>query len=355
LNPYIDYYTADGFGNFGQSTTVANPSLHWEKNKKFNAGFDFQFFNNRLQGTVEYFNNASSDLLFIVPLYLSTGFLNVPMNVGASVNKGVDLQLGYNVIRKKNFDWRIDLNLSHLKNEVTKLPAVQQERGIVSGTKKISVGHSIFDFWLKEYAGVDDATGDALFYKDVLDAKGKATGTGVLTNNITQASFYYHGSAIPDVNGGLTNSFRYKNFDLSFLLTFAYGGLFYDGNYATLMSASGYGTALSTDIYARWQKPGDVTTVPRLQNAIANQEGQSSRFLFDGSYLNVKNISLSYNFTKNLTNRLHVGGVSIFGNVDNAKLFSAKKGMDPQRSFNGTSDFSYPPFRTYTIGLNVNL
>jgi hypothetical protein len=138
-------------------------------------------------------------------------------------------------------------------------------------------------------------------------------------------------------------------------MTFAYGGLFYDGNYAGLMSASGYGTALHTDIANRWQKPGDVTNVPKLQNAVSNQEGTSSRFLFDGSYLNIKNVTLSYTLSKSLAGKFHVAGAKVFGNIDNIYLFSAKKGMDPQRSFNGTADASYPPYRIFTFGLNVNL
>jgi hypothetical protein len=270
-------------------------------------------------------------------------------------NSGVELQLGYNAIRSKAFNWRVDLNLTHFKNEITKLPAVQAERGIVTGTKKLSIGHGIFDFWLPEYAGVDAATGDALWFRDVLGADGKPTGERNVTNVYNNATYYYHGSAIPDISGGLTNSFNYKNFDLSFLLTFAYGGLFYDGNYASIMHRGSPGTAWSSDIHQRWQKPGDVTTVPRLQNAIAGNDGASSRWLVDGSYMNVKNITLSYTLPKNLTDRARLGNVQVFGNVDNAYLFTAKKGMDPQREFNGTADATYTPFRTINFGLNVNL
>jgi TonB-linked SusC/RagA family outer membrane protein len=353
--PYVNYFTFDGFGNYTRSSTIANSNLLWEKNKKFNAGIDVLLLDRRLQATIEYFNNASSGLLFDVPLQPSATSTDEWQNIGSSTNKGIELQLGYNIIATKNFDWRADLNLTHLKNVVTKLPPNQTEKGIVNGTKKISNGHSIFDFWLKEFAGVDASNGDALFYKDVLDASGKPTGERVLTNNINQASYYYFGSAIPDINGGLSNSFRYKNFNLSVLLTFAYGGKFYDGNYAGLMSATGYGTALSTDILKRWQKPGDVTNVPRVQNALANQDGQSTRYLFDGSYVNIKNVTLSYSLDNKLAGRLHVTNATFFVTVDNGYLFSAKKGMDPQRSFTGTSDASYPPFRTITVGLNLNL
>jgi len=354
---YGQYYFADGFGNYNPTSVLDNPKLHWEKNKKFNAGFDFSFFSNSLQGTIEFFRNESSDLLFQVPIPITggpAGYSSILRNVGSSTNTGIEISLGYNVIRKRNFDWRVDLNITHFKNEITKLPEEIKE-GFVTGTKKWVVGKSIYDFWLREFAGVDASNGDALFYKDILDANNKPTGERVLTNDITKASYYFHGSAIPDFNGGVTNSFRYKNFDLSVLLTFAYGGMFYDGNYAGLMHAGSYGDSWNTDILKRWQNPGDVTDVPRIQNGIANQEGASSRFLFDGSYINIKNVTLSYTMPKSITSKIGIADVQIFTNVDNMYLFTAKKGMDPQRSFAGTSDASYPPFRTISFGINLNL
>jgi TonB-linked SusC/RagA family outer membrane protein len=353
---YGNYYYADGTGGYAPVTgRPANPDLKWEGNKTLNAGFDFSIFSYRLQGTIEYFDRTSNDLLFDVPPALSTGGLNVFMNIGVMTNKGIDVSLGYNAIRKKDFDWRIDLNVTHFTNKITTLPPKQRENGIIQGTKKLLEGRSLFDFWLREFAGVDASTGDALYYRDVLGTDGKPTGERVLTNNITMASFYYRGSAIPDVAGGLTNSFRYKNFDLSILTTFAYGGKFYDGNYQTLMTSGLYGQHWHSDIKQRWQKPGDVTNIPRLQNAIVNQDGNSDKYLFDGSYLNIKNITLTYTFSKTLVNRLHLAGLQIFGNVDNAFLLTVKKGMDPQRNFGSTADATYPPFRIISAGINVNL
>lgn len=330
---------------------LPNPELVWEENSVFNVGADFALFNNRLQGTIEYFNRISDNLLFDVPLPPSTGNESITRNVGTMRNAGVELQLGYNVIRSKNVDWRIDVNLTHFKNRITRLP--QEE--IISGTKKLMVGRSIYDFWVREYAGVDAATGEALFYRDVLGVDGKPTGERTVTNNSTQASFYYRGSAIPDLTGGVTNSLRYKDFELSFLLTFSVGARFYDGNYASLMHFGDYGYAWHTDILQRWQKPGDVTNVPKVQNSITNQNAISTRYLFNGSYLNVKNVTFSYSMPSGLTSRLHVSGLQMVASVDNAWLFSAKKGMDPQRSFTATSNFTYPPVRTVTVGLNINL
>ncbi|MET0392329.1 MAG: TonB-dependent receptor [Chitinophagaceae bacterium] len=346
---YLGYNNASSPGALPAG--LPNRDLVWETNSVLNIGADFSLFNNRLQGTVEFFNRKSDNLLFDVPLPVSTGNESITRNIGAMRNTGIELQLGYNLVRSANFDWRVDLNLTHFKNRVLRLP--QEE--IITGTKKLMEGRSIYDFWIREYAGVDVSTGEALFYKDVLDASGKPTGERTVTNNGAQASLYYKGSAIPDITGGITNSFRYREFELSFLLTFSAGGKFYDGNYAGLMHFGDYGSSWHTDILQRWQKPGDITNVPKVQNSITNQEPISTRFLFNGSYLNIKNVTLTYTLPSSVRNRLHLSGLQLFANVDNAWLFTAKKGMDPQRAFTGTSDFTYPPVRTVTVGLNVNL
>lgn len=354
---YINYYQGDGAGSVTNPATRANPSLLWEKNIPINVGVDFALFRNRVSGTIEWFHRESSDLIFDVkiPPSLSSGG-TILRNIGVMKNSGIELQLGYNAIASRNFNWRIDVNLSHFKNKITKMPpGAVSERGIISGFHKLLVGHDRYDFWLPEFAGVDASNGDALYYKDVLDTDGKPTGERVLTNVYNQATYYYHGSAIPDISGGVNNSFNYKGFDLSFLVTFSYGGKFYDGNYASIMHRGSAGTHLHADALKRWQNPGDVTVVPRLQNAIGGQDGASSRWLVDGSWLNIKNITLSYTFPKTVLNRLQVNGLQVFANVDNAWLFTAKKGMDPQRSFTGTADATYTPFRTFNVGFSLNL
>ncbi|MGE5521101.1 MAG: SusC/RagA family TonB-linked outer membrane protein [Candidatus Dadabacteria bacterium] len=353
--PYRSYYYANGNGTYSAPSRPVNEDLLWETNKTFNIGADFSLFRSRVTGTVEWFNRQSDNLLFDVPLPISTGYSSVWQNIGSMKNYGEELSLGLAAIRSSKFNWKIDVNLTHFNNKITKLPPNQEKNGIVTGTKKLLVGHSIYDFWLREFAGVDASNGDALYYQDIMDANGKPTGERKLTNVINNASYYYFGSALPKLSGGLTNAFNYHGFDLSFLLTFSYGAQFYDGNYASIMHRGSPGTAFSSDILQRWQKPGDVTVVPRLQNAVANQEGASSRWLVDGSYLNVKNITLSYTLSKSLANRLYMDNLQVFANVDNAHLFTAKKGMDPQRVFNGTADATYTPFRTYNLGISVNL
>ncbi|MFD3001151.1 SusC/RagA family TonB-linked outer membrane protein [Pontibacter toksunensis] len=357
-NGTSNYYAWQGLYGLGWNNvnspgaliqTLPNPELLWEKNATFNVGVDFRIFN-KLDGTVEYFDRTSDNLLFDVPLPLSTGIESRWENVGTMKNYGWELQLGYNAITTTDFDWRIDVNLTSYENKITKLP--QDE--IIRGTKKLMVGHSVYDFWLREYAGVDPATGDALYYKDVLGADGEPTGELQTTNVINQATYYYHGSAIPDLIGGVSNSLRYKGFDLSALVTFQTGGKFYDSNYANLMHRGSYGTHFSVDILDRWQQPGDITNVPRLQTGVAGQDGASNRWLFDASYLTVKNINFGYTIPASLTNKIGVSSLRAFTAMDNALILTKNEGMDPQRSFDGTSDYTYPIFRTVTFGLNAN-
>lgn len=353
---YTNYFYADGFGNFNAPGRPANPDLKWEGNKILNYGVEFAMFKRRLQGSIELFDRRSNNLLFDVPTAPSTLFPNIYQNIGESRNYGFEAQLAYTVIQKKDFDWRVDFNVTHFKNRLTKLPPTQKALGgIVSGNKKLNEGRSINDFWLREWAGVDPATGLSLYYRDITDANGKPTGERVLTSDITRASFYYVGaSAIPDFYGGITNSIRYKDFQLSFLATYSYGGHFYDGNYQSIMHSGAAGTHWHKDILNRWQKPGDVTNVPRLQNA-TNQDGASSRFLFDASYVNLKNITLSYNLGAGVAKTLRLKDAQFFVSVDNAYIFTAKSGGDPQQSFDGNVGANYPLFRTVTFGTTIRL
>lgn len=350
-----------GYNNVGRPgaiiSTLENHSLSWEKNKAVNVGLDFTLFNKKVDGTIEWYNRESSNLLFEVPIAMSTGMTSIWRNIGTMYNRGIDIQIGYNAIQSMDFDWRIDLNLSHYKNKITKLPDANREEGIISGSKKLMEGEDLYQFWLRDYAGVDPENGDALWYVDEKDADGNVTGRGT-TNNVNNADYYYHGSAIPDAVGGLTNSFRYKQFDLSVLLTYQFGGKFYDSNYAALMHQGTYGTHWHTDILDAWKQPGDVTDVPRLQNAIAAANAgnaTSSRFLFDATYFNIKNITLGYRFDKALAQRMGLSGLRIFANVDNAAIFSKRKGMDPTRAFSGTSDYTYPAMRNFTFGVTIGL
>ena len=328
---------------------LPNPNLKWEKNGNLNVGVDFGMFNNRFRGSIEYFMRQSSNLLFSVPLPQSSGISSRLENVGTMKNSGVEIQLSGDIFANKNFTWTMDLNMTHYKNKITKMPKNfdGEYQEMISGTKKLSVGHSIYDFWLRDYAGVDPSNGDALYYMD--DENGNRT----TTNNRNKATYYYCGSAIPDVYGGFTNTFRFYGVDISVFLTYQIGGKFYDGNYASLMHTGNRGTHWHKDILNSWNENNTQTDVPRVEYNNSNQAIGSSRWLTNASFLSLRNITVGYTFPRHILNKIGFQNLRIYAAGDNLALISARKGMDPQQSFTGTADFTYVPTRTISFGLNL--
>ncbi len=330
-------------------SSLENRSLQWEVNKNTNIGVDFRLFD-RVEAEVDYFIRQSENLLFNVPLPTSTGITILSQNIGAMRNNGIEARLLVDIVKGSNFRWSTDLNVTHFTNEITKLP---EGEGIVSGTKRLEEGRSLYDFWIREFAGVDPENGDALYYVDVLDDEGEPTGERETTNVVADADRYYVGTSIPDFYGGMTNNFVIGDFDLSVLTTFSYGGDMYDNAYLTLMHSGRYGSHWHSDILDRWQQPGDQTDVPRVENGNPNLNGFSTRHLFDMSYFTIKNVTVGYNVPRALTQQIGIADLRIFAQADNLAIFSTEPGMNPQASFAGAGDHSYFPVRTITFGANL--
>jgi TonB-linked SusC/RagA family outer membrane protein len=347
--------TNNGTLNGAWYSQLPNEDLKWEKNQNLNVGVEFALFNNRVRGGVEYFMRKSENLLFSVPIPQSSGISSKMQNIGTMKNNGIEIQLSGDVMRGEHFLWSLDFNLTHYKNKITKLPKDEEGKyqEIISGTKKLSVGHSIYDFWLRSYAGVDKANGDALYYYDITDAQGNPTGERGTTNDRNKASYYYCGSAIPDVYGGLTSTWKFYGFDLSVFLTYQLGGKFYDSNYASLMHAGSRGVHWSADIMNSWTPENTNTDVPRVDYNNSNQSIASDRWLTNASYLSLKNVTIGYSLPKRWLEKVNFNAVRIYASGDNMGLICKRKGMDPQQSFSGTSDFTYTPVRTISFGLNI--
>lgn len=344
---YQSLYTIDDYNNHDLNgawySSLPNEDLKWEKNKNFNTGIEFTVFE-RFGGELTYFQRSSDNLLFSVPRPQSTGLSGKWENVGTMVNKGIEVNLNGKIIKTNDFEWNFDFNITHYKNEITKLP----QKEIISGTKKLSVGHSVYDFWLRESAGVDPNTGLQLYYYN-----DPTTGEKLTTTNQNNASYYYVGSSIPDFYGGLTTGFKYKWFDASVLVTYSVGGEMYDGAYAALMHGGAYGTHWHKDILKRWHEVGQETDVPRVQNGLTQLTAQSSRFLTDASFVNIKNVTIGFTLPKNISSKAGIENARLFVTGDNLKIFSKRKGMDPQQSFAGVSDYTYVPNKTFTVGLTL--
>jgi TonB-linked SusC/RagA family outer membrane protein len=342
-------------GNYNGAlhSQLENRNLKWEKNSNLNVGVEFSLVK-RITGMVEYFIRNSSNLLFSVPLPQSTGISSNWQNIGTMGNNGVEFTLGVDILKANNLFWNLEINATTYKNKITKMPLGTdgKPQEIISGTKKLSEGHSIYDFWLREWAGVDPDDGSTLFYKDIKDAEGNVTGRET-TKDQNAASYYYVGTSIPDLYGGVTNTLSYKGFEISALVTYSLGGKMYDSNWASLMHTGAFGSHWSSDILDRWQQPGDITKVPRLQNNYTAGTAASSRYLTDASYMSLRNVTLSYSFPVSISSALDMSALSVFVSGDNLGLLSKRKGMDPQQSFAGTADFTYVPSRIISFGVNV--
>lgn len=357
-----DYYAWQalyelGYNNASEpgylQSTLGNRELVWESNNSFDVGLDFDLFD-RVGGSIEYFNRQSENLLFEVPLPISSGILTRFENVGAMYNRGLEFQVSADVIRSTGFNWNVDLNWTAYRNRITKLP--QDE--IIEGTKKLMAGQSIYDFWLRDWYGVDPTTGAALYRADTYNESNSIIiGTDTVTTNINNAKYHYSGSAIPDFAGGITNTFSYKNLSLSALITYQIGGKIYDAAYASLMSSGSYGTALHVDALNRWQKPGDITDVPRMDNSqTSNFNGANSdRWLIDASHLNIRSVNLSYNLPASFASKLQLQNALVYITGENLALISARKGLNVTQEFSGVTSNYYSAARVLTLGLNITL
>lgn len=341
------YSIKNNLGNGGVITSrLPTPGLKWESNLNFNTGVDFGLFKNRIYGTINYYRRTSKDLLYSRPMAGSTGFTSVSANIGELRNTGVELEL--NVIPVSNRDWRwlVGINLARNKNQITSLP----QKEIISGTKKLMVGTSVYDFFLREWAGVDPNTGNPLWYVTTPDGKKETTST------YAQGTQYYAGSSLPDVTGGVTSSVSFKQLELSFVLAYSIGGKVLDADYISLLSgAVSPGRNWSTELANRWTPDNRNTNVPRLTTDDLSWTSTSTRFLYDATYARLKQVSLGYNIPASLLARIGFKTAKVYGLAENLLTFYGHKGMDPEQSIDGTTYYQYPQMKTISVGLQVGL
>lgn len=345
---------------------LPSPTLTWETQKPLDLGLDFSIFKGRLSGTLGYFDRRSSGLIFSVPQPYQNGGTNVGpfgvyQNIGGMSNKGVEVQLVGNIIRSLDLNWTVTVNATSYKNKLTKMP--EETPALTSSPFKREVGKSVYDFYTRTYYGVDPATGQALYLGanswvagttfEISNGKGGMDTVTIDHNNARQD--YVGKSSLPDVYGSIMNNLSYKGFELNFVLTYQLGGYVYDGVYASLMSTATAGATYHKDIMKRWQKPGDVTNVPRLDNTRSSQYGAAStRWLINASYLSINNISLAYNLPKSVTSKFGSTGARLFVSAENVHFFTKRKGMNVNGSFAGTTSDSYDAARVINAGISLN-
>lgn len=337
-------------GNGAWLTQLANTNLGWEKQKMFNVGVDFSLWN-RFYGSVDYFNKVSDGLLYDLPISSEAGLTTIKMNAAKTANHGIELVLGAQVLRDAPLKWNMELNVSFIKDKIKDLYGdndIQQ-----TAYQKIwSVGGSQYEFYMPTWVGVDSSNGQPLWYK-VAD-----NGTRITTSVYSEATYERQGASTPDMYGGLSNRLSYKSFDLSIQLNYQFGGKVYDGLYQTLMNgSSSFGTNMHVDNLNAWTATNTHADVPKIGINTASSS-LSSRFLYDASYLKVKNITLSYTLPRIPKFSEMVSSARVFLSVDNLAtcFFSDYQGYGDLDIY-GVQGYSlYPSIptpRTWTMGVNV--
>ncbi|MDR1257960.1 MAG: TonB-dependent receptor [Tannerellaceae bacterium] len=358
---YFAYQTLYGVGYNNKDEqgiyfdSYGNRQLVWETVVSSDAAVEFGLFG-RLTGVIEYYNRYSKDLLFEVPTPTSTGVSAVKRNLGRIDNYGIEVTLDY--LAYKNRDWRVSVgaNASTVTNVIKSLP--EETPTIVDGTKRYEAGHSRYDFWLRQYVGVDPETGSALY---LFDAENQARGNDVferngveVTTTLNKAKFGYSGSVIPKIYGGFNLTLGWKGFELSGVLSYQLGGKILDEGYRTLMN-NRYGYAMHVDVLKAWKKAGDITDVPRLDDSQAtNFDGQSSRWIVSSDFLNIKNITLSYALPRTILQPIGFKSARVAVSGENIYQFNARKGLNSAAEFNGLVYNSYLPARTVTASINLS-
>ncbi|MDE6651897.1 MAG: TonB-dependent receptor, partial [Paramuribaculum sp.] len=335
-----------------------NKNLTWETSNSFNVGVDFGFWDRKLSGTVEYFNRQTSDMLYNRPTSPSLGYTSIPMNIGSMRNSGFEIELTYRPIATKNLVWAINANATFVNNKVLKL-APELGGKWINGSRIYREGESMYQLYMVKYAGVDKATGEALYWGFDTDDNGdKVPGSDFVTKEWKSAYRQSTGDLLPIVYGGFGTTLNAYGFDLGLAFSYQLGGKIYDQGYQYLMgsgASSEYGHNWHKDIRNAWTPENPNTNVPRLdaQAAYSYYSYLCDRGLITSNYLSLNNITLGYTLPSNFTKKFGVESLRIYGAADNVALWSARKGLDPRQSFTAATTSLYTALRCISGGLKV--
>lgn len=347
---------ADGIGNFpalalaeagsdyngtsGLSVSqLANPELRWEKATQLDIGLDYGFFNNRVRGSLAVFEKNTSDLLLDRPISATNGFDSFTQNEGEMRNYGLEFDVTADLVSSADFQWTSSFNISFIENEVESLIGGDD---INAGEQIVREGEPLGAFYLREFAGANPEDGLAVWYlnREATDEELNDPESGIfineerfgdrpVTTNYGSAERIIAGDPFPDFFGGFRNNFRFKGFDLRVFLQYTYGndiyradGEFLDSNLPSLFNQS-------TRQLNHWKEEGDVTDIPKPILFTANGSQSSTRFLEDGSYMRLKNVTFGYTLptevTQDYTVRLFVQGTNLY-----TLTSDEYDGMDPE-------------------------
>jgi len=376
--------TVDGSYSFTESSTQANPDLTWETSKIAQVGFESSLFNDYIKLDVDYYVKNTEDLFFTQALPPSSGFTSVQINDGQLRNSGLEFDLDAKIVKGKSsedFRLSVGVNGEMLSNKITQMPTDR-----FTGEKKVwdaglAEGRSLFDWFMREWAGVDPATGAGmwnLYYDDAngngvfdssdapignmalyMDANPDAVIKSTTTTNYAQATQKFVGkSAIPKIRGAFRINSGYKNFDLTAQFSYNLGGHVFDTGYAQLMDNGDLIGANNwhKDIKDAWKQPGDVTNVPRLSSGFAADtqfNATSTRFLTKADFISLNNVKIGYTFPESFVSRMSLSKLNVYVSGDNLMIISARNGLNPTTLISSSNSGIYMPMTTFSFGAKV--
>lgn len=355
LYAYNDTYYK-GLGTGYILISPANDQLVWEKTTALNLGLDFELLSSRISGTIDYYHKKTTDLLGDRPTDPTSGWYTAYGNLGALYNRGIEISINSRNISQRDFNWNTNFNISYNKNKITSLKRYAT-LGVDEKARRggFIEGYAAYSLFAYHYAGLN-ADGNPMVYK-------KDGSTAMFTNQLTLDDVYDQGSTQPLWYGGMTNTFRYKDFSLSGLIVY---------NLGNVMRADAnqfYSGRLLTDIQSnfsdRWQNPGDEarTNVPKyIPNEASSTSQRTTEFYtmsdantVSAAYVRLRDLTLSYNLFHSGLSRLHLQGARVYAQVNNILLWTQNnRGIDPEyyNLSSGTRLKAMPTF--YTLGLNLS-
>lgn len=332
---------------------LGDKGLKWETTRQWNVGFDAGFFNDRISLLADYYYKKTSDLLIGLPILTSSGYMNRFTNSGDIENKGFEFELSSkNLVG--DFKWSTSLNMTFNRNKVLALPeGLTEMRGGVGDLNRAIPGQPLGVFYGWKALGVNPETG-------MIDYLGK-DGSAVTPTNYEDHVMI--GDPNPQFFGGITNNFEYKNFDLSILGQFSYGNDIFNYNLASGLEGFNPSSNQFVDFVDRWRQPGDISNVPRPAPGSLDNGAVSSRFVEDGSFFRLRNITLGYSLPTEVAERIKMKRLRFYVTVQNAYVFTKYRGYDPEVSSShggantgliyGYDYGSYPQPRIFTTGINL--
>ena len=361
---YLDQFTISGATEWsdGLLSYKGNPDLTWETSNAFNVGVDFSLWKGMLSGSAEFFNRQTSDMLYNKPVAPSLGYSSIPMNIGSMRNSGFEIELNYRPVTTRNITWDINYNATFVNNKILKL-APELEGELISGSRIYREGESMYQLYMVKYAGVDPATGRALYWaKDAEGNEFPTTDWSVAYNGDTasgaQANRCATGNLLPVVYGGFGTTLKVYGFDLAIACSYQLGGKIFDSGYQEMMgtgTSGEYGQTFHKDILNAWTPENPYTDVPRLdaEEAYPFFNYTTTRGLITSNYLAINNITLGYTLPSSVTKRIGIESIRVYGAADNLALWSARKGLDPRQSYTSSTTSTYTAMRCISGGVKV--